>query len=65
VRFDFARKVLFSALVGEEIAELGDDSSPMRHGYCSSARSFSTTPAIWRQRSVSSLSAFSPALVMV
>ena len=65
VRFDFARKVLFGALVGEETAELGDDSSPMRHGYCSSASSFSTTPAIWRQRSVSSSSAFKPALVMV
>jgi hypothetical protein len=65
VRFNFARKVLFGALVGEETAELGDDSSPMRHGYCSSSSSFSTTPVIWRQRSVSSLSTFKPALVMV
>jgi hypothetical protein len=32
VRRDFSRKVRFDALVGEEIAEPGDDSSPMRHG---------------------------------
>jgi hypothetical protein len=32
MRCDFARKVLFGVLVGEEIVELGDDSSPMRHG---------------------------------
>src|ERR1700679_953850 len=64
VRCDFACKVLFGAPVGEKTAELGDDSSPMRHGYSSSASSFSTTPAIWRQRLVSSLSAFNPALVM-
>jgi hypothetical protein len=44
VRCDLARKLLFRALIGEETAELGDDSSPMRHGYCSSVRSFSTTP---------------------
>jgi hypothetical protein len=44
VRCHLARKLLFRALVGEESAELGDDSSPMRHGYRSSIRSFSTTP---------------------
>jgi hypothetical protein len=65
VRCDFTRKILFGALISNETAELGEDSSPTRHGYCSSASNFSTTPAIWRQRSVSSLSAFSPALVMV
>ena len=32
VRRDFARKVLFRALIGDKTAELGDDSSPMRHG---------------------------------
>src|SRR5260370_40262278 len=64
VRCDFACKVLFGALIGQEIAELGDDSSPMRHGYCSSASSPSTTPDIRRHRSASSSSAFNPALVM-
>jgi hypothetical protein len=52
VRCDFACKVLFGALVGEEIAELADDSSQMHDGYGSSASSFSTTPDIWRQRSI-------------
>jgi hypothetical protein len=39
VRCDFACKVLFGALVADEIAELGDDSSQMHDGYCSFASS--------------------------
>jgi hypothetical protein len=65
VRCDFARKVLFGTLVGEDTAELEDNSSPMRHGYRSSARRFSTKPAIRCQRSVFYLSAFNPALMVV
>src|ERR1700761_7589902 len=65
VRCDFTREILFGTLAGEEIAEPCDDSSPACHGYRSSASSFSTKPAIWRQRPVSSSSAFRPALVMV
>ena len=48
VRCDFACKVLFGALVGEEIAELGDDSSQVHDGYCSFASSFSTVRFLHR-----------------
>ncbi len=65
VRGDFAGEIRFHALVAEEATQPGNDSPQTRHGYCSSPRSFSTTPAIWRQRTVSSPRAFNPALVMV
>ena len=46
-----------------ETAELGDDSSPMRHGYCSSADQLFNWPAsgasVWFLHY-----AFNPALVM-
>jgi hypothetical protein len=65
VRCDFARKVLFGAPVDEEDAELGNDSSPMRHVLLFLREKHFTTPAIWRQHSISSLNAFSAAPVMV
>src|ERR1700722_1021083 len=43
VQCDFARKVLFGALVGEQTAKPGNDSSPMRHGYASPARPLAFT----------------------
>ncbi len=46
MRCNLAFQLFFRAIVAEEIAELGQDSSGARHGYCSSASSFSTTPDI-------------------
>jgi hypothetical protein len=62
---NLACKLPFKAIVAEAIPESRKNSSQAQHRYCSSASSFSTTPAICRQRAVSSSSAFNPAFVMV
>jgi hypothetical protein len=62
---NFARKLRFGVMAVEEVPESRKKSSQAQHGYSSVASSFSTKPAICRQRAVSSSSAFNPAFVMV
>jgi hypothetical protein len=61
VRLDFARHFALGGAAAEEVGQSVQESP---HGYAPSESSFSTRPDIFRQRAVSSASAFLPALVM-